>query len=479
MTSPILSWSIVLQLAIVGFALLLGLLALISIFSKSAPLQVNQADDTPPGSLGWPLVGKTLEYLKPHKSNSTGQFLQEHCSRYGRVFKSHLFGNPTIVSCDLELNTFILQNEGKLFASSYPKSVQSILGKLSMLLVSGEQHRKIRSTAVSHIGTSKSRPDFLRYIDKLSSSLMESWKERKRVPFFKEAKEFTLHVMLKNLLDMEPGDPIAPRILQDFLTFMEGFVSLPLYIPGSPYAKAVKARTRISSTLRVIINERKTRKEGYSRGDFLDEILQKGHLDDEEEVSIVLDLLLAGYETTSGLIALVVYFLAQAPKALQQLKDEHRKLRGNKADGELLDFEDYKQMEFTMNVINEALRCGNLVKFVHRRALKDVKFREYVIPAGWKVLPVISAPHLDPVLHQHPSVFNPWRWEDEATSKKFAPFGGGLRLCPGSDLAKLETAFFLHHFVLTYSWKIKEDECPVSHPYLEFKRGLLLEIEPL
>ena len=46
--------------------------------------------------------------------------------------------------------------------------------------------------------------------------------------------------MLKNLLDMEPGDPIAPRILQDFLTFMEGFVSLPLYIPGSPYAKAVK-----------------------------------------------------------------------------------------------------------------------------------------------------------------------------------------------------------------------------------------------
>ncbi|XP_071914634.1 cytochrome P450 724B1 isoform X2 [Coffea arabica] len=428
MTSPILSWSIVLQLAIVGFALLLGLLALISIFSKSAPLQVNQADDTPPGSLGWPLVGKTLEYLKPHKSNSTGQFLQEHCSRYGRVFKSHLFGNPTIVSCDLELNTFILQNEGKLFASSYPKSVQSILGKLSMLLVSGEQHRKIRSTAVSHIGTSKSRPDFLRYIDKLSSSLMESWKERKRVPFFKEAKE---------------------------------------------------ARTRISSTLRVIINERKTRKEGYSRGDFLDEFLQKGHLDDEEEVSIVLDLLLAGYETTSGLIALVVYFLAQAPKALQQLKDEHRKLRGNKADGELLDFEDYKQMEFTMTVINEALRCGNLVKFVHRRALKDVKFREYVIPAGWKVLPVISAPHLDPVLHQHPSVFNPWRWEDEATSKKFAPFGGGLRLCPGSDLAKLETAFFLHHFVLTYSWKIKEDECPVSHPYLEFKRGLLLEIEPL
>lgn len=26
-------------------------------------------------------------------------------------------------------------------------------------------------------------------------------------------------------------------------------------------------------------------------------------------------------------------------------------------------------------VINEAMRCGNIVKFVHRKALKDVKFR--------------------------------------------------------------------------------------------------------
>lgn len=28
-----------------------------------------------------------------------------------------------------------------------------------------------------------------------------------------------------------------------------------------------------------------------------------------------------------------------------------------------------------LQVINEALRCGNVVKFVHRKALKDVKFR--------------------------------------------------------------------------------------------------------
>jgi len=28
-----------------------------------------------------------------------------------------------------------------------------------------------------------------------------------------------------------------------------------------------------------------------------------------------------------------------------------------------------------LQVINEALRCGNIVKFVHRKALKDVKYK--------------------------------------------------------------------------------------------------------
>jgi hypothetical protein len=28
-----------------------------------------------------------------------------------------------------------------------------------------------------------------------------------------------------------------------------------------------------------------------------------------------------------------------------------------------------------LQVINETLRCGNIVKFVHRKALKDVKYK--------------------------------------------------------------------------------------------------------
>jgi cytochrome P450 len=36
---------------------------------------------------------------------------------------------------------------------------------------------------------------------------------------------------------------------------------------------------------------------------------------------------------------------------------------------------------------------------------------EYLIPSGWKVLPVFSAVHLNPSLHGNAQQFQPCRWE--------------------------------------------------------------------
>lgn len=36
---------------------------------------------------------------------------------------------------------------------------------------------------------------------------------------------------------------------------------------------------------------------------------------------------------------------------------------------------------------------------------------DYIIPAGWKVLPVFSAVHLDPSLHADALHFDPSRWQ--------------------------------------------------------------------
>lgn len=54
--------------------------------------------------------------------------------------------------------------------------------------------------------------------------------------------------------------------------------------------------------------------------DFLDVIMSSEDLNYEEKVSIVLDILLGGFETSATLLSLVVYFLAKSPSLLQKLK---------------------------------------------------------------------------------------------------------------------------------------------------------------
>ncbi|CAA0816116.1 Cytochrome P450 90B1 [Striga hermonthica] len=439
----------------------------------------------PKGSFGWPIIGETLSFLQPHPSTSSGAFLQTHCSRYGKVFKSHLFFSPTVVSCDKELNHYILQNEGRYFECSYPKTVHQVLGERSLLVAVGATHKRLRNVAVSLVTNIKSKPDFLNDIERNAARVLDSWKDKSQVMFSEEAKKYTFNVIVKQVLGLRPDEQCTSEILQDFLTFTRGLISLPIYIPGTPYARAIQARRRVSSRVKTIIDgRRKNAGKGCGKSDdFLEILLNVDSLSEDEKVSFVLDSLLGGYETTSLLLSMTVFFLDHCPNVVQHLKVEHETIRSMKKKDELLNWNHYKAMEFTHNVINEALRLGNIVKFVHRRAIQDVKFKDHIIiPSGWKVLPIISAVHLDPSFHVNPLDFNPWRWqqkEDEAGGKTFSPFGGGSRYCPGFELAKLEVAFFLHRLLQKYRWKVEEGDHPIAFPYVEFPKGLKLSVQCL
>lgn len=433
----------------------------------------------PPGNIGWPLLGETLPFLKPHPSTSTGPFLHHRVQRFGRVFKSHLFGEPAIVSCDPDLNAYVLQNEDRLFQCSYPTPIHGILGKMSMLVVVGDAHKRLRTLALSLVNAAKTNPAFLTDIETNALFITAKWKQTQTVIFCEEARKFTFNVIVKQILSLKPESPETSTILKDFLTFMKGLASLPINIPGTSYAKAVKSKSQILSTLKTLVHRRRNEEDNH-RGDFLDMLLTSTNLTDDEILSLVLDLLLGGYETTAVLIAMVLKFLTDSPSALERLKSEHEDIRRGKQNDEAgLTWDDYKQMSFTQNVINEALRCGNVVKFVHRKALKDVNFKGYDIPAGWKILPMFSAVHLDSSSYKDPQEFNPWRWQAAIAGKQFTPFGGGPRLCPGSELAKIETAFFIHHLVLNFRWRATELDHSVAYPYVEFEKGLPIHVERL
>ncbi|CAN1315960.1 Cytochrome P450 724B1 [Linum perenne] len=295
-----------------------------------------------------------------------------------------------------------------------------------MLVTIGDTHRRLRSVALSLVNVTKSKPEFLHDVEMAAIRILKSWVGK---------QQFTFNVIVKQVLGLTPEDPVTTRLLDDFLTFMKGLISLPLYVPGTPYAKAVQARRRISSSVKAIIEERRRRRSkedgaGKEKVDFLEILMGLDALSEDEKL-------------------------------------EHENIRSRKEEGVLLSLEDYKKMEFTHNV-----------RKLNKEALKDVKFKDYFIPSGWKVLPVFTAVHLDSSLHPNAPHFDPWRWETgDQTCKKFTPFGGGSRFCPGSELAKVEVSIFLHHLVQNFRWSSEDSDGPLAFPYVEFEKGLLLNLE--
>ncbi|KAJ4766808.1 Cytochrome P450 90B1 [Rhynchospora pubera] len=443
----------------------------------------------PPGmSLGLPFLGETLAYLKPHKATSIGHFMDHHIKRYGKIYSSNLFGEPTIVSADAGLNRFVLQNEGRWFECSYPKSIGGILGKWSMLVLVGEMHQEMRMISLNFLSAARLRTSLLPEVERQTKLVLRSWPVESSFSAQEEAKKFTFNLMAKNIMSMDQEEAETEKLRLEYITFMKGVVSAPLNFPGTSYRKALKSRSAILKVIERKMDERLRRsyckgmEERIEEDDLLGWALRQSNFSKEQILDLLLSLLFAGHETSSMALSLAIFFLEGCPEAVEELREEHLRIaRQQEMRGQChLSWEDYKQMEFTQCVINETLRLGNVVRFLHRKVIKDVQYKGIDIPSGWKILPVLAAVHLDPSLYEDPQQFNPWRWQSRshlgATTPNFMPYGGGPRLCAGFELAKLEIAVFLHHLVLSYRWELAEPDEAIAYPFVDFQKGLPIKV---
>ncbi|KAI6676222.1 hypothetical protein NL676_037018 [Syzygium grande] len=417
----------------------------------------------PPGTLGLPLVGETLQLISAYKTENPEPFIDERVGRFGTLFTTHVFGEPTVFSADPETNRFILQNEGRLFECSYPGSIANLLGKHSLLLMTGGLHKRMHSLTMSFANSSIIRDHLLVDIDRLVRLNLDSWSDR--ILLMEEAKKITFELTVKQLMSYDPGD-WTESLRKEYVLVIEGFFTLPFALFSATYRRAIKARTKVAEALTLVVRRRrKERETGAEKEDMLGALLAgDGGFSDEEIVDFLVALLVAGYETTSTIMTLAVKFLTETPLALAQLKEEHEKIRANKDRSEGLEWNDYKSMPFTQCVINETLRVANIISGVFRRTMTDVQIKGYTIPKGVEA-----------------RTFNPWRWQSNAASSSavnvYTPFGGGPRLCPGYELARVEIAVFLHHLVTSFSWAAAEEDKLVFFPTTRMQKRYPINLQ--
>ncbi|KAG5247142.1 cytochrome P450 family protein [Salix suchowensis] len=402
----------------------------------------------PPGRRGWPLIGDSFSWYNAVAGSHPPQFVQQQVNRFGKIFSCSLFGKWAVVSADPTFNRFIMQNEGKLFQSSYPKSFRDLVGKNGVITVQGEQQRKLHGIASNMMRLEKLKFHFLDDIQLAMLQTLNKFDSNQVILL----QDVAINLMVNQLLGASTETEIK-EMAHLFSDFVDGCLSLPVNLPGFAYHTAMKARERIIRKINKTIEKR--RREGSSEGGngVLGRLLEEENLPDNEVADFIINLLFAGSETTAKTMLFAVYFLTQCPVAMQQLQDEQDSLRGDCNGVGMLAWQDYKAMSFTMCVIDEALRLGGIAIWFMRQAKEEVVYQDYVIPKGSFVVPFLSAVHLDENLYKEATTFihgDGWTLQIK--------YFFCARFCPGAELSRLQIALFLHYFVTTYTWsQLKED----------------------
>ena len=136
-------------------------------------------------------------------------------------------------------------------------------------------------------------------------------------------------------------------------------------------------------------------------------------------------LLIAGLETTIGLIGHAMRCFAKYPEQWELL---------------------YQQPELIESAIEECLRFEPSVPATLRTLHDDTEFGGIIIPKDSRVMAVLIAGNRDPDVYSEPDKFDITRNEARHCS-----FGGGIHFCLGSHLARLNTEIALSSMVRRFT----------------------------
>ncbi|KAF8585531.1 cytochrome P450 [Ramaria rubella] len=198
----------------------------------------------------------------------------------------------------------------------------------------------------------------------------------------------------------------------------------------------------------------------------------------------ILNILIAGRDTTMATLTYAIYCLSQYPNVLATLREEILRQVGPSRQPT---FDDVKECKFLRAVINETLRLYPPVPFNVRHSKQSTVWpakdggKPWYIPAG------IDLPYSVWLMHRRTDLwgpdateFDPNRFLDERLHKYlvpnsfiFMPFNAGPRICLGQQFAYNEVSFMLIRLLQAFDTIILDFSAqpPESRPPTSWKRA--------
>ncbi|BBN01774.1 protein MpCYP716-like22 [Marchantia polymorpha subsp. ruderalis] len=453
-------------------------------YEKDDQQRGRRPPPVPPGSLGLPYVGDTITYLIAVQNSDLRSYFDKKVESYGDIFKVSLFGRTTVFLDLIDGTDFLFRNEGQgelsLLPSHWSRSIRALMESSSLPFTEGPIHKVLKNHWQRNFFDVSAVSRRVQTIEELAvKHIREHWPgqsvEMASVLAHDAISLYTFDVVCELCLGVK--DPaLVQKLRLDIQVYAEGFYCLPLRFPGSGFYRACEAKKRLTRMLELVIVQRRHELlEGRAppTHDFLCVLLSQRDetglsSTDQEIAAQMLLMLFAGQKPTADTLTHMIELVAAHPNAYAKLLQEHAEIASVKKEAELLSKDDLCSMRYSWRVLQETLRLFPVSANLFREAATAFQYKGFTINKGWKVAASAARVRSEPEMFRDADSFDPSRFEDTdggAPPYSHFPFGGGLRMCPGDELAKQVIFVFFHHLLKNAQWRPVEAEHKVAPSY--------------
>lgn len=443
----------------------------------------------PPGPPGWPVFGNMFDLgSMPHKTLAGLQ------KDYGPVVWLRIGSINTMVLLTADTATELFKNHDANFADRTITEVMKVhdFNKAAVSLAPYGQYWRVMKRVMTVEMLVNKKINETADIRRRCIADMVEWIGKEATDITASSAPAGIHVtrfvflasfnMLGNL--MLSRDLVSPESAEGS-EFFAAMVELmewsghPNIVDLFPWLKWLdpqglrrKAEEGMGKTIKIVgqfVTERlKEQKVAGGKKDFLEVLLESegngrknvGNEISNQELNImIMEVFLAGSETTSSSTEWAMVELLSHPEAMTKAKNELSQVVGK---SNTFDENHIENLPYLQAVIKETLRLHPPVPFlVPRKAIQDANFMGYQIPKNTQVFVNAWAIGRDPACWDDPSSFKPERFLGSKIDYKgqhyeLIPFGAGRRMCAGIPLAHRMLHLVLGSLLHEFDWGVDD-----------------------
>jgi cytochrome P450 len=169
------------------------------------------------------------------------EFFDGKRKEHGNIYKTHLFGQPTIRISGKKNLDKLFAAENKLLQCAYPSSVLQILGRNTLVATTGQLHQQ-RKMQIMKCFSPKLLDQNLPVISESLTGRIYEWCRRPSVDIFSECHSMFLELASTFLVSINMPKSERATIQTLYNDITNNIFSLPLDIPGFGFHKVSNDR---------------------------------------------------------------------------------------------------------------------------------------------------------------------------------------------------------------------------------------------